>query len=203
MIKDEYVDKIIYVIEGSSIRKKELRDDLIDHFCCLVEMDMNKGLGFDEAYERAFAQTCPNGLDEIQKETIFLLNYNRILFMKRLTYLIGFFASVALTLGFFFKLMHLPGGFELSMIGTIGLAFLFLPLILVNKFKHLGSQATIVKVKWVFGSLSAVVFATGVVFKMLHYPGAGVLVAIGVLFFCLGFLPVLFFRMYKKSIEEL
>ena len=203
MIKDEYVDRIIYVIEGSSIRKKELKDDLIDHFCCLVEMDMNKGLGFDEAYQRAFAQTCPNGLDEIQRETIFLLNYNRIMLMKRLTYLIGFLSSIALTLGFFFKIMLLPGGFELLMMGTIGLAFLFLPLILVNRFKHLGSQARIEKAKWIFGVLSAVVFATGAVFKMLHLQGAAVLIAVGMLFFCLGFLPVLFFRMYKKSTEEL
>lgn len=74
MIHDEYVDRIIYVIEGSSLVKKELKDDLVDHFCCLVEMDMNRGMGFDDAFKRAYDQTCPNGLDEIQKETVFLLN---------------------------------------------------------------------------------------------------------------------------------
>lgn len=203
MIKDEYVDRIIYVIEGSSINKKELKDDLIDHFCCLVEMDMNKGLGFDEAYQRAYVQTCPNGLDEIQKETIFLLNYNRILFMKRLTYLIGFFASLMLATSYFFKILHLPGSMELMWFGLFGMIFIFIPLVLVDKFKHLGSQATVEKVKWIFGILSALVFGAGGLFKILHWPGAGLLLGVAFLLFCIGFLPLLFFRMYKKSVEEL
>ena len=203
MIKDEYVDRIIYVIEGSSINKKELKDDLIDHFCCLVEMDLNRGIGFEEAYQRAYAQTCPNGFDEIQKETIFLLNYNRILFMKRLTYLIGFLASFALAAGFIFKILHLTFASELLLIGLVGLVFLFLPLILVDKFKHLGSSARIEKIKWIFGTLSAVTFAIASIFKILHIMGAGLLLGLSGLFFCLGFLPVLFFVMYKNSTKEL
>lgn len=203
MIQDEYVDRVIYVIEGSTIKKKELKDDLIDHFCCLIEMDMNRGLGFDEAFERAQQQTAPNGLDEIQKETVFLLNYNRILFMKRFTYISGFMASFSLAVGFLFKILHQPGANAMALFGLGGLAFVFLPLILADRFKHLGSQATIEKVKWVFGILSAVTFAFGGAFKILHYPGAGLLLAFSFLFFCVGFLPLLFFRMYKKSIEEL
>ena len=203
MIKDEYVDRIIYVIEGSSINKKELKDDLIDHFCCLVEMDLNRGIGFEEAYQRAYAQTCPNGLDEIQKETIFLLNYNRILFMKRLTYLIGLMGSMALSAGFILKLLNWGIGSEFVLVGTIALGFLFLPMILIDKFKHLGSQATIEKMKWIFGSMSALMFAGGTVFKIMHLKGAAVMLALSGLFFVLGFLPILFFRMYKKSVEEL
>jgi hypothetical protein len=203
MIQDEYVDRVIYVIEGSTIKKKELKDDLIDHFCCLIEMDMNRGLGFDEAFERAQQQTAPNGLDEIQKETVFLLNHNRILFMKRFTYISGFLASFSLAVGFLFKILHLPLANDLTLIGIIGLAFIFLPLILADRFKHLGGQATIEKMKWIFGGLSAVTFGAGGVFKLLHWPGAGMLLALSFLFFCVGFLPLLFFRMYKKSVEEL
>ena len=203
MIADKHVDQIMYVIDGSTIKKKELRDDLVDHFCCLVEMDMQKGLGFDEAFQRAYEQTCPGGLDEIQRETVLLLNYNRILFMKKLTYLIGFFASMLLALGLFFKLMYWPGATAMSIMGTIGLVFLFLPMILVNRFKYLATQSAMVKVKWIFGVLSALVFAGSVLFKMLHLQGASVLLALSFLLFCLGFLPLLFFRMYRKSVEEL
>ncbi|MEQ9232379.1 MAG: hypothetical protein RIF46_16985 [Cyclobacteriaceae bacterium] len=203
MIEDKYVDKVIYVIEGSTIKKKELKDDLVDHFCCLIEMDMNRGLNFEEAFSRAQEQTAPNGLDEIQQETIFLLNYNRILFMKRFTYISGFLASFSLAVGFLFKILHLPGADQLTMIGIIGLAFIFLPLILADRFKHLGNQATIEKIKWIFGGLSALVFAIGGLFKILHWPGAGLLLGLSFLLFCVGFLPLLFFRMYKKSVEEL
>lgn len=203
MIHDQYLDKIIYVIEGSSIRRKELKDDLVDHFCCLVEMDMDRGLDFDAAFKKAYEQTCPNGLDEIQKETVFLLNYNRIMFMKRLTYLIGFLASLAVSAGFLFRIFHWPGASDLLLVGFGGLGLLFLPLILVDRFKHLASQASIEKVKLVFGILSAVMFTTGGIFKILHLPTAMILIGLSFLFFCLGFLPLLFFRMYKKSVEQL
>jgi hypothetical protein len=203
MINDEYVDRIIYVIEGSTLVKKELKDDLVDHFCCLVEMDMNRGMGFDDAFKKAYDQTCPNGLDEIQKETVFLLNYNRILFMKRLMYLIGLMGSITFSAGLGLRILQWPIGSDMMLIGLIVLGFLFLPMILIDKYKHLGSQATLEKVKWFFGILCGVTFATGGIFKILHYPGASILLALSFLFFCLGFLPILFFRMYKKSVEEL
>ena len=53
MIEDKYVDKVIYVIEGSSLKKRELKDDLIDHLCCLIEMEMNWGLDFESAFNKA------------------------------------------------------------------------------------------------------------------------------------------------------
>lgn len=203
MMEDRYVDRIFYVVEGSTIRKKELKDDLTDHFCCMVEMDMKRGMSFDEAFQYAQEQTCPNGLDEIQRETFFLLNYNRIIFMKRLTYLIGCFSSISLALGVFFNVMDLPGAMGLSIIGLVGLLLLFLPLILVDKLKHLGGQGMIEKFKWIFGSLSALAFVAGTVFKLLHLQGAGILLGLAFLFFCVGFLPLLFFRMYKNAMEEL
>lgn len=203
MIADKYVDRVIYVIEGSTLKKKELKDDLIDHFCCLIEMDMNKGMDFETAFDRAHAQTCPNGLDEIQRETVFLLNYNRIMLMKKLTYLIGFFATLSVSLGTILKILHWPVAEWFLLVGIVGVVFLFLPLLLINKFKRIASQAAIEKTKWIFGILSAMVFGAGATFKIMHWPGAAVLLALAFLFFSFGFLPVIFFRMYKKSIEEI
>jgi len=203
MIEDRYVDQVIYVVEGSTIKRKELRDDLIDHFCCLIEMDMNKGLDFESAFARAQQQTAPNGLDEIQRETVFLLNYNRILFMKRFTYISGFLASCSLAAGALFKVLHLPGTTNLLVLGIGGLTFIFFPLILADRFKHLGSQATIEKVKWIFGGLSALLLGAGAIMKAMHVMGAALILGLAFLFFCLGFLPLLFLRMYKKSMEEL
>lgn len=120
--------------------------------------------------------------------------------MKRLTYLIGFLASMAFAVSILFKFLHLPGADELNMMGLIGLTFLFLPLIIINKFKHLANQGIIEKVKWIFGILSAITFSAGAIFKILHLQGAGMLLGFAFLFFCLGFLPILFFRM---SLEEL
>lgn len=123
--------------------------------------------------------------------------------MKRLTYLIGLMGSMTLSAGFILKVLHWPIGSDLILAGSVALGFLFLPMILVDKFKHLGSQAAIEKVKWIFGILSGVMFTLGSIFKILHYPGAGLLLGFSGIFFVIGFLPILFFRMYKKSVEEL
>ena len=90
MITDEQVDFIEKEILKGDVKSKELRDDLLDHMCCLVEIEIKKGLSFEQAYQKAFLQTSPNGYGEIQNETLFLLNYNKIMNMKRLTYISSF-----------------------------------------------------------------------------------------------------------------
>lgn len=203
MITDEQVDFIETEISNSQVKSKELRDDLLDHMCCLVEMDMKKGLSFDQAYQKAFLQTSPNGYGEIQNETLFLLNYNKIMNMKRLTYISGFVFSAAFTFGLFFKLLHLPGASMLLLIGTFGLAFIFVPLILINRYKSLVHEVLSERMKWIFGLLSLLLFITSTFMKLQHILGANVILGVSFLIFGFGFLPFLFFTMYKESVEKL
>ena len=136
MIEEQYVDRIMYEIDGSTIRRKELKDDLVDHFCCLVEMDMKKGVGFDEAYQRAYKQTCPNGFDEIQRETVVLLNYKLLMLMKRATFISGFLFSAMFVAGGVMKALHLQGAAMLLILGTFGMLGIFMPLLVINQFKR-------------------------------------------------------------------
>ena len=68
MLSEAQEKIIIEEIEQSSVKSRELKDDLIDHFCCLVEIEMNKGKNFQSALQSAYKQTAPNGLNEIQNE---------------------------------------------------------------------------------------------------------------------------------------
>ena len=203
MITDEQVDFIEKEILKGEVKSKELRDDLLDHMCCLVEIDLKKGLSFEQAYQKAFLQTSPNGYGEIQNETLFLLNYNKIMNMKRLTYISGFIFSAAFTFGLLFKLLHWPGADLQLLIGTFGLSFIFVPLVLINKYKALVQEVLSERMKWIFGLLSLVLFVVGTLFKINHFMGANILVIFSFLFFGFGFLPFLFFRMYKESMDKL
>ncbi|HCX23142.1 MAG: hypothetical protein CMB80_14885 [Flammeovirgaceae bacterium] len=203
MITDEQVDFIEKEILKGEVKSKELRDDLLDHMCCLVEIDLKKGLSFEQAYQKAFLQTSPNGYSEIQNETLFLLNYNKIMNMKRLTYISGFIFSAAFTFGLLFKLLHWPGADLQLLIGTFGLSFIFVPLVLINKYKALVQEVLSERMKWIFGLLSLVLFVVGTLFKINHFMGANILVIFSFLFFGFGFLPFLFFRMYKESMDKL
>jgi hypothetical protein len=57
------------------------------------------------------------------------------------------------------------------------------------------------KLKFILGSISRLVMAIAIAFKILHLPGADQLLILGTGLFTFGFLPFLFFSMYKKSIS--
>jgi len=202
MISDEQVDFIAEEIRKANVKNEALRDDLIDHMCCLVEIDMDRGVPFEEAYQRAYHQTSPNGYGEIQQETVFLLNYNKIMNMKRLTYISGFAFTLSLTAGVFLKLLHLPGAPALLAIGMCGILFVFLPMLIVLRYKQLAVQVLSERLKWIFGVLSFVLFMVASWMKLTHLMGAGVMLGLSFFVFGFGFLPFLFFRMYKASIEK-
>ncbi|MFT4786346.1 MAG: hypothetical protein ACI8QD_000185 [Cyclobacteriaceae bacterium] len=203
MMSEEHVDRIIEDVQSSSIKDQGLKDDLIDHLSCLIEIEMKGGTSFEHAYAAAFQQTAPNGLHEIQKETIFLLNYHKIMGMKRLMYASGYLFALTWIVGIFFKIMHLPAAMTLMFVGGSGLAFVFLPLVLINRFKRSAFKVMSEKLKWILGSLSIMLLMLSSWMKLAHLQGAAVMLGLSFLLFGFGFLPFLFFRMYKRSVTEL
>jgi len=86
------VDQIEHIrknIDQSAITIESLRDDVLDHLCCAVEIKMERGKVFETSVREALRELAPDGLDEIQNETIFLLNSNKIIVMKKVMYSIG------------------------------------------------------------------------------------------------------------------
>lgn len=202
MLSQKEVDELSAHINQSNISNQDLKDDLLDHFCCFIENEMQKGVTFKDAQLLAWGKICPNGLDEIQQETIYLLNANKIMMMKKLMYIIGLLSAISLSLGFLFKLLHWPGGGYMATFGFLGLVLLFLPMLAIDRYKLTLNKALSEKLKVILGFTSAAITGLAVLFKILHYPGADVLLMLGILLFSLGFLPFLFFKMYKKSVTE-
>ncbi len=50
------------------------------------------------------------------------------------------------------------------------------------------------------GFLAAFGISTGILFKIMHWPGAGISLVVGVFIFNVGYLPLYFYDRYKKSI---
>lgn len=198
MIEERNIQRIIDAVDQSSIESKEMKDDLVDHFCCLIEIDMKEGIPFEKAYERAYLQTCPSGLNEIQKETTYLLNRSKMVFMKRLTYLTGFLLFLSSTIGGAFKILHLPGARVLMAMGSMGLVFVFLPLLFYKRIAH---KIQPERIMWKVGLASVCSFALAALFKILHFPGFAVLMALSILLLSFGFLPLIFFKVYEKSVN--
>jgi hypothetical protein len=180
-----------------------LGDDLLDHLCCAVEDKLENGLPFDEAVEEAILELAPAGLTKIQHQTIALITNQTILHMKKIMYAIGLATTMSMAMGLMMKLLHMPGGEQLINFGFLSFSLLFLPMMAINHFKKRHARLNHEKFKMIFGYLSAIAIGLAIVFKMqMSLDVAEALFMMGASLFSFGFLPLLFFGMYKKSVRE-
>jgi len=115
-------------------------------------------------------------------------------------YSIGFLGALSLTAGVTFKLLWYPRANILFTIGIITL-LIFIPLAAFDRYKAAVSMTTYERLKIVLGAITAVIAGVSGIFKILHLQGADILLGTAAILFGFGFLPFLFFSMYKKSIS--
>ena len=199
-LTEQEVDHIREVVTMSGIERISLRDDIVDHLCCVLENWGNTRESFDVKLKHAVLDLAPYGLKQLEHETVRLLNYNRIKAMKKIMYTTGFLGAVSTTVGVMFKLLHWPGADQLFVAGFIVLVLVFVPLSIVDRFKVILTKALPEKLRAFTGVIAALAGGTAIIFKLLHLPGADLLLITGGLVFAFGFLPFLFFTLYKKSI---
>jgi len=200
-LSDNQVEYIEQQVQNSQIESEELKEDLIDHFCCVIEDYMNQGKSFEDSYNKAYEIVCPNGFDEIYKETLLLLSSKNILAMKKSMYILGFIAAVIWTTSLLFKLLHWPGAGVLIILGAFMLIFVLLPVIALYFYKKEFSQYISYKLKYILGFVGLGLFLLGIVGKIMHWPGWPVTLVVAIATINFGFLPFLFYRLYKKSVE--
>jgi hypothetical protein len=195
----EQEERIMEVVDAENFSIASLREDLVDHLCCVVEYKIKRGSAFDIALKEALHELAPNGLKRIEEETFFLLNSAKIISMKKIMYAIGLVSAMTVCIGWTFKILHWKMGPELSSYGIMGF-FVFLSMIAIDNYKYSLNKALSEKLKIILGLLSALVLGTSIIFKLMHLSGADLLLLLGACLFSFGFLPFLFFTMYKKSL---
>jgi len=198
-LTDEQIDFIVNQVNNSQIDSNELKEDLVDHFCCVIEDYLRQGKSFEESYNTAYQIVCPNGFNEIYQESIFLLTSKRIKIMKKLLFITGFIAAFIVTTGILFKIQHWPQGGLLLLIAFTVLIFVLLPLVFLHYYKKEYSKFISYKLKYILGYLGLALLLTGGVLKLLHWPGSGIALLLSVVVLNFGFLPILFYRPYRGS----
>jgi Na+(H+)/acetate symporter ActP len=192
----------------SYVRKKidfqSLQADVVDHLCCAVEHKIENGKSFEEAVRDAITELAPHGLDNIQQETIDLLTNQTTTYMRKIMYAIGLATTMSMAMGLMLKLLHMPGGEQLINYGFLSFSLLFLPMLAVSHYNSSKGRSisSHEKLKMLFGYLSAVVTGLAIFYKMqMQLDISAVLFMTGTSIFSFGFLPFLFFGMYKKSLQ--
>ncbi|MCU0472776.1 MAG: hypothetical protein MUC93_05335 [Bacteroidales bacterium] len=108
--------------------------------------------------------------------------------MKQKIYILGLATTGILFAGTLFKVQHWPGAGYLLTIGILMLVLIFLPVALRNHYKTEGNNqnSLLYLVTW----LTCLVVFIAMLFKIMHWPGAGYALIIALPFPYIVFLPV-------------
>jgi len=108
--------------------------------------------------------------------------------MKQKIYILGVITAMIISTGAILKLNHLAGAAILLTAGTLILVLLFLPAALINNYKAEGNSQN--KLLYIVTWITCFVVFTAMLYKIMHWPHAGVGLFIALPFPYIVFLPV-------------
>ncbi len=177
-----------------------LQHDLLDHICCVVEQELEEDGDFGRFYESVISRFYKSELREIEEETITLLTNKHYYTMKKIMITSGGLSVVLLSAGIILKFLHLPGAAVLIVTGIFFLSFVFLPLMFTLKIKEKQEKSN--RAIAVFGGISAMLISLGILFKLMHWPGANVMCTLALLIMIFVFIPVYFFAGIRNPVTK-
>lgn len=196
LLNKNQVGIIVSDVEMAKITFMHLSDDLIDHICCEVEQEMNSGKSFEEAYEFIKLQTGIKVLQKIQDNTRYLID-KKYRTMKKTMKISGIVSLSLLGLATVFKIMHWPGANVGLVLGFFIMCVFFFPSAVYVNYRDVKQKSKLFMHLSVL--IGGIAFMIGVLFKVMHWPGASVLLVTGWTVLLLIFLPLLMFSQLKSA----
>ncbi|WP_107039883.1 MFS transporter [Brumimicrobium mesophilum] len=195
-ITEVEIDFILEDIKANGVVIEDLQYNLLDHICCIIENEKSDSEDFYEFYKKIMPRFFKKDLKEIQEETEILLKFKNYYAMKNTLKITGFTIAVFTILGAFLKSFHLPGAAVVIILAGGLFSLVFLPLLIVLKFRDEESKTD----KWVFslGFLLAIVMTIGILFKLMHWPYANILMFSGVIAFTFTYVPLYYITRIKR-----
>lgn len=196
-ISNEQIAFIDHDLTARGIVLEELRDNLIDHICCIIENESQQNEDFFKCYDRVLPQFFKEELQEIQTETDYLLKIKNFYTMKKIMNISGISTVFLILVGAILKTLHLPGAAITFILGGFTFAFLFLPILIIIKFKD--DESITEKLVFSLGLVLAMAISVGVIFKIMHWPFANILMFSGTIIFSLLYVPLYFFTRIRTA----
>lgn len=108
--------------------------------------------------------------------------------MKQKIYILGVITTIILTTGAILKVNHWPAAGILLTAGTLILVLIFIPVALIDNYKAEGNSKN--RMLYIVTGITCFVVFTGMLFKLMHWPHAGIALIIALPFPFIVFLPV-------------
>ncbi|MCJ8291151.1 MAG: hypothetical protein HRT58_15735 [Crocinitomicaceae bacterium] len=195
-LSDDQVEYILNNIEKRGVTTEDVRDNILDHVCCIIENEFTVGKDFYKAYEDTIARFYTKELSEIERETENLLTFKYYYAMKRTLKITGLISVILIVLGAIFKVMHWPGAGVMYVSGFAIFCLLFIPLNIVLQYRDDKKKTD--KLVMILGLLLVIAGTFGLLFKVMHWPGASFLFFGSLGLFGLVFIPLYFFTRYRN-----
>ncbi len=195
-ITDNEIDFILNDISKRGIKTDDVRDNILDHVCCMIENEMKMGTNFKEFYKNTISQFYLNNLSEIEEETQLLLTFKHYYAMKRTVKISGICSILLFVIGSILKSFHLPGAGVAIVLGLSFFSLVFIPLNIVLKFKD--DKESKNRITMVLGLILASLTSIGILFKLMHWPNANYIIFSCLSIFSLVFIPIYFISNYKN-----
>jgi len=195
-LTDDEIDQVHDLLVAKGISYTALKEELLDHLCCLIEGQMDSGTGFHSALHSATEEFGPLGIERAQEATLYLLNL-KFRKMKKATSILGMAGGLFTIAGTLFKILHYPGASILLVLGLGIIALLFMPFALIVNIKgQSGIKAKAMPISGFIGGIFLILFS---LFKIMHWPGASALFIVGVGVMLLVFMPLRFIKAYRNT----
>ena len=117
--------------------------------------------------------------------------------MKKIIYFIALITTFLIVSGSLFKIMHWPGAAVMIILGSFSFAFLFIPLIILKKFKEESFSKD--QIIYSLGIILGTVLGLGFIFKIMHWPMATVLMLSSIILFNFLYVPAYFISRYNRD----
>lgn len=195
-VTDEQVDFMLHEIRARGVLIEDLQWNLVDHMCCIVEHEMSETDDFYRFFERLLPRFFNDNLREIQEETENLLTFKHFYAMKKTVNIAGLLTVLLTVAGAILKVFHLPGAGISIVLGIAIFSLIFLPLMVILKFRDevSATDKLVLSTGFVIGAVAAL----GVLFKLMHWPTANILMISGISGLTFLYVPLYFFTRVRR-----
>ena len=198
-LTEKEIRRLSREIEKQGLTYTELQQELLDHLCCDVEAEMEEGLEFVKALEKVRKGMGKDRIQQIQEETLLLIN-QKYRIMKKFMYILGMIAPTMLITGTIFKINHWPGAGVMLTLSLFLLGAIYLPVFVMVKIRDTRKEGKKVNIPmYVFGLIAGIIFIAGALFKIMHWPGAGVMIMLSGIVTVFIFIPILVIQALKDK----
>lgn len=196
-LSDDQITFISNDISRKGIVTDDLRENLVDHICCIIENELEESGDFHSFYSSCIKRFYKTNLQELEEETKALLMFKHYYTMKKVMLYSGIASAIMMTAGIIFKFLHLAGASALLVTAAAMISFLFLPLMFILKLKENTSLRDRILIG--LAAVAAICLVLSPIFKVMHWRGANMLGLVSIVILIGLFLPFYLFTGIRKA----